>query len=456
MPCGSDRRLCALGGTLALLPSTERHESRHGMALAQRRTSVLTRLCVVALLLATPIGAVAEPARLDLQAAMRRAAELAPSLGPATAAVHGARGQKEAADVALPTPPRLEVAVGPRFVKGAGDARLEASLGAWQDISLGSYGSSRRRLAHASSIEAERRFGLAVIDARTAAALAWVEARLARELVRIRNESLTNARRVEELARARVEGGKARPSELSLAAVVAGRADAELLAAQGQQFVADAHLRWWVALKPQALFELAGELEVADAPFDLPSALRTARRRQPDVLLAAASAERRAQAAEAIAASGRPFLSFGPNVVREGTGDWILLARLAVPLPTVNPAALEAAQARAESLVARAQVAEQAAITDGQIELAVEEREHTRLLRARLRDNVVAQAREALAQAFARYETGSEDIGIVLQARREALSGEEEWAAAAAEVRRADIRLMRLLDLDPSSLGGSP
>ncbi len=418
---------------------------------------MLIRLCFVALLLVTPLGnAGAEPARLDLQAVMRRAAELAPSLGPPSAAVRGAREQRDAADVALPTPPRLEVALGPRFVKSAGDARLEASLGAWQDISLGSYGSSRRRLAQATSTEAERRFGLAVIDARTAAALAWVEARLARELVRIRSESLANAKQVETIARARVEGGKARPSELSLAAVVAGRADTELLAAQGQQFVADANLRWWVGLRPQAPFELAGELEVADARFDLPRALRTAHRRQPDVLLAAASAERRARASEAVAASGRPFLSFGPNVVREGTGDWILLARLAVPLPTVNPAALEAAQARTESWVARAQVAEQSAVTDGQIVLAVEEREHTRLLRARLRDNVVVHAREALGQALARYEAGSEDIGIVLQARREALSGQEEWAEAATEVRRADIRLMRLLDLDPSWLGGSP
>jgi outer membrane protein TolC len=172
--------------------------------------------------------------------------------------------------------------------------------------------------------------------------------------------------------------------------------------------------------------------------------------------LATATAERSARAAEAVAASGRPFLSIGPNVVREGTGDWILLARLAVPLPTVNPAALEAAQAQSEAWVARAQMAEQAAVTDGQIVVAVEEREHTRLLRTKLRDSVVTHAREALAQALARYEAGSEDVGIVLQARREALSVEEEWAEVATEVRRADIRLMRLLDLDPTWLGGSP
>jgi outer membrane protein TolC len=150
------------------------------------------------------------------------------------------------------------------------------------------------------------------------------------------------------------------------------------------------------------------------------------------------------------------MLSFGPGVVREGTGDWIVLGRLSVPLPTVNPAAFEAARARAESWVARAQVAEMSAVTDGRIVLAVEDREHTRQLRARLRDNVVAHAREALSQALARYQAGSEDIGIVLQARREALLGEEEWAEAAAEVRRADIRLMRLLNLEPRWLGGTP
>jgi outer membrane protein TolC len=417
---------------------------------------VFTRSCLIALLIFARIGhAVAEPARLDLQTVMRRAAEHAPSLGPPNAATRGSRGEREAADVVLPTPPRLEVGVGPRFVEGADDARLEASLGVWQDISLGGYASSLRQLAQASSIETDRRLSLALIDARTAAALAWVEAHLSRELVRLRSESLANARQIEAFARARVEGGKARATELSLAAVVAGRADAELLAAQGQKFVADARLRWWVGMKPEAPFDLAGELDGADVPLDLRGVL-AASGRQPDVLLAAASAERSARAAEVLAAGGRPFISIGPGVVREGTGDWILLARFSLPLPTVNAAALEAARARSEALVARARVAEQAAVADGQIVLALEEREHTRLLRARLRDGVIAHARDALAQALARYETGSEDLGIVLQARREALSAEEQWAGAAAEVRRADIRLMRLLDLDPRWLGDSP
>ena len=415
------------------------------------------RVWFAALLLAIPVSrAQAEPARLDLQTVMRRAAEVAPSLGPPTAAVRGAQEQRQAADVTFSTPPRLELALGPRFLNGSNDARLEASVGAWQDVSLGGLGAARGRLAQAASTEAERRRGLAVIDARAAAALAWVDARLAFELIRIRDASLENARQLEATARARVDAGKALPSELSLAEVIAGRADAELLAAQGKRFVAEANLRWWVGLKPQDPLELAGELEVSDAPFDLPAALRRARGQQPDVRLAAASAERAARAADAVAASGRPFLSLGPSVLHEGTGDWILLGRISVPLPTVNPAGFEAARARADSWVAQAQVAELSAVTGGQIVLAVEEREHTRQLRGRLRDNVVAHAREALSQALARYQAGSEDIGIVLQARREALLGEEEWAAAAADVRRADIRLMRLLNLEPSWLGGTP
>src|SRR6185369_16214406 len=111
----------------------------------------------------------AEPVRLDVETVMRRAAEVAPSLGPPTTAVRGAREQREAADVLLPTPPRLEFALGPRFRNAAGDTRLEASLGAWQDFSLSGVGSSRERLAQATSVEAERRLGLAVIDARSAA-----------------------------------------------------------------------------------------------------------------------------------------------------------------------------------------------------------------------------------------------------------------------------------------------
>lgn len=418
---------------------------------------MFTRVWLVALLLMMPIGrAAAEPARLDLQTVMRRAAGVAPSLGPPTAAVRGAEEQRDAADVVLSTPPRLEFALGPRVLNDSKDARLEAGVGLWQDFSLGGVGAAREHLARAASNEAERRLALAVIDARVAAASAWVEARLAWELVRIRRESLENARLLEATAKARVDGGKALPLELSLAAVVAGRADTELLAAQGKRFVAEANLRWWVGLKPQEPIELVGELEVSDAPFDLPAALRKGRGQQPDVRLAAASAERVARTADAVAASGQPFLSLGPSVLHEGTGDWIVLGRVSVSLPTVNPAGFEAARARADSWVARAQVTELSAVTDGQIVLAVEEREHTRELRGRLRDNVVAHAREALSQALARYQAGSEDMGIVLQARREALLGEEEWAAAAADVRRADIRLMRLLNLEPRWLTGTP
>ena len=65
---------------------------------------------------------------------------------------------------------------------------------------------------------------------------------------------------------------------------------------------------------------------------------------------------------------------------------------------------------------------------------------------------MIGPAREALRQTLAQYEAGNGDTATVLSARRELLLAEERWAEAAADVRRADVRLMRLLGRDPAEL----
>lgn len=429
------------------------------MCLALR--CVVYRLALVLVLtLVAPSQAVAQDrVRLDLSEVMRRAQAHAPLLQASAAAVRGSREVQRAADVTLPTPPRLELAAGPRVGSDFGAASVDASAGVWLDLPLGGHGDARRALATATLHEAQQRQSLTLHDVQIAAGLAWIEARFAREILQIREASLSRAERIETLERAAVQSGKASPSGQALAALARGRARAGVLDAEGMKFTADSSLRWWVGLPAGIELELPGDLTAAYRPLSprqVTLLLASVRSAQPDVLVANASAVRAERAADFTEAQGLPFLSLGPNVTREGTGDWIFLARVQVPLPTVNPAALQIAQARSEAAVSRAKARELSASMELELRLALEEREHARKLLASLDEGVIAPAREALRQAELRYASGAVDLLVLLQTERDLLDAQESWAAVAADAQRSDLRLMRLTSAAHWQLWSTP
>ncbi|MCC6903218.1 MAG: TolC family protein [Polyangiaceae bacterium] len=394
----------------------------------------------------------AAPVRMDLAEAMRRAEQVAPALGPRRAAVQSGGELARAADQKLSVPPRVEVEVGPRFRSDPSRAGVDATLGLWQDLPLGGLGSARSRWASAARGEAAARLSVTLQEVRAEAALSWIEVRLARELERIRGESLQHALTIAKLAGARVRAGSVPPSEEASAQALAGRARAEVLDAEGRRFVAETALRHLTGTQTRTL-EVDGPLELVDQPLALPELVARARAGQPDVLAADAAAARSERALEMTRAFGKPSLSVGPSVTREATGDFIVLARASFPLPVVSPGALETARARSEAAVQRAEARHVRASLERELDLAVHERKHARELRDALREGVIGPAREALRQSLAQYEAGSIDTATVLSARRELLAAEERWAEAAADVRRADIRLMRLVGRDPRELG---
>ncbi|MBK7582531.1 MAG: TolC family protein [Myxococcales bacterium] len=408
-------------------------------------------LLVLALstLASTALGA---PVRMDLADAMRRAERHAPALGPRRAAVQSTRGLARAAVQKLSVPPRIEIEVGPRFRSNPSRVGVDATLGLWQDLPLGGVGSARRRWAAAVGGEADARLVVTVHDARAEAALSWIDMRLARELEGIRRESLEHAQSIAKVAGARVRAGSVPPSEEATAKALAGRARTDVIDAEGRAFVAETALRHLTGTQTQNI-EVVGPLDVADRPLALPQLLAAARAGQPDVLAADAAALRGERAVEMTRALGKPSLALGPSVTREATGDWIVLARAAFPLPLVSPAAVETARARAEASVQRAEARHARAALERELDLALHERQHARELRDALREGVIGPAREALRQSLAQYEAGSIDTASVLAARRELLGAQERWAEAAADVRRADIRLMRLMGRDPRELG---
>jgi len=413
---------------------------------------VWVRALSIALLVAGSVSA--DPVRLDLSETVRRAEQHAPSLAPRRTAVAASQRLSRSADGALSLPPRLELEVGPRWRGATRDLGIDATAGAWQDLPLGGLGNARARYADGAVRQARARFEVARHDARERAALAWIDARLARELVRIRSESLEHAQSILRVASARVRAGSAAPSEEAVARATLGRARAELIEARGKRFVADTELRFVTGLARGRALETVGSLDARDERLALGPLITAARSSQPDVTLAESSAEAHARAASLVRSSGKPLLSVGPSVTRESTGDWIVLARVAVPLPLVDPARFDAARAATEADVARAEARYARTAVERDLGLALEEREHSREMRDVLKEGAVVPAREALRQALSQYEAGSGDSASVLMARRELLAAEEKWAFAAADVRRADVRLARLVGRRPGELSG--
>ncbi|MEB2324051.1 MAG: TolC family protein, partial [Sorangiineae bacterium] len=315
------------------------------------------------------------------------------------------------------------------------------------------YAGARRDLARALGREAHAGLAVAERDVAARAALAWIDARLAREIVHIRDESLKDAASLVQLAAARVGAGSASPGEEALARAVLGSARAEALDAEGRRVVADAALRYVTGLAPAQPLELAGPLDTRDPPLDARRLLSRAGAVHPDVELARATATRELRTSDVARAGGKPYLSVGPVVTREGTGDWLVQGRIAVPLPLVNPAALEASRARSEAGVAEADARRLEARLGGEIQMALHEREHARELREALLSGAITPAREALRVSERQYEAGSGELSTVLGARRALLDAEERWAEAAADVRRADVKLARALGREPNSMG---
>jgi outer membrane protein TolC len=79
-----------------------------------------------------------------------------------------------------------------------------------------------------------------------------------------------------------------------------------------------------------------------------------------------------------------------------------------------------------------------------QVRLAVHEQEHTREVREQLRVGVIAPLRSAFETAMTAYAAGTNDLEVVLLARRSALAAEERFTIAQADVLRSDIRVAAL------------
>jgi cobalt-zinc-cadmium efflux system outer membrane protein len=330
---------------------------------------------------------------------------------------------------------------------------VDASVGIFQEFSLGGYGKRLSAYADATQTRADANFEVVRRDARVRAYLAWLDALQARELLKLRLDALKEVREVLRIAEARLAAGRSSPGEAALARALVGSAEASVLAARRDMSQIDALLRYVCGIEAHRTLEITGVLDTPPLVVDEPSVKAQVLRVAPDLTAARARANALNQSVTLGRSASRPFLEVGPTVTREGNGDWLLLGNVRMPLPGIDPAAVDNAERNLEARVATSQISvlERAVVRD--VEIALHEREHA--LHARdllLRESVVPSklaAREALLQ----YEAGRNDLVNVITARRELYDALERWITAAIDVQRADARLERYLELDPQKKG---
>jgi outer membrane protein TolC len=393
---------------------------------------------------------------IDLPTAIRLAELHAPELLGPEAESAGVTAFRTLADRTFHRPVRVEASVGPRYFPGGARLGIDASIGAYQEFSTGKLGAELDRYAVASKQRAQTHLDAVRRDARVRASLAWLDALEARELLRIRNQAADGAKEILRIAEARVVEGRSSPGEAALAQSLLGTAEASVLSAQGAMTTADATLRHVCGIELHRPMHIAGELEPPPTSIDEDSLRRRVRDVAPDLLAARAQAASAEQSATLGRANSRPYLELGPTVTREGTGEWVVLGHVRMPLPGVDPAAADNAERQLMAQVARASVGitEQAILRD--VEIALHEREHAVRVRNLLRVGSIAPAERAAGEARLHYQAGRSDLVSVIAARRELYDALEKWTRAAIDVWRAEARLERYVAMPHQQKGRLP
>jgi cobalt-zinc-cadmium efflux system outer membrane protein len=320
---------------------------------------------------------------------------------------------------------------------------MDATVGIFQEFSLGQYGRRLSAYAEAAGERANQNLDRVRRDARVRAHLAWLDARQARELIKLRQLALVEAREILRVAEARLAAGRTSPGEAALARAIVGSSEAAVLAAQGDMTQADATLRHVCGIELHQPLVVDGILEPPPLAVDEAAVHDAVLREAPDLRTARAHATALERAAELGRSQSKPYLELGPSVTREGTGDWVIMGHLRMPLPGIDPAAADNAERRLQAHVARSdvQVLEQAIIRDA--ELILHEREHALKTKNTLQMGTIEPAQIAAREAQLQYEAGRLDLVSVITTRRELYDALERWMIATVDVQRADAQLSR-------------
>ena len=379
---------------------------------------------------------------------LARAIEEGARRGPAV--VESSRNREAAADFArrpgsaLPSVPQATVMAGARRPYNL-PTGPEVSVTVQQEISMRGLGSARRKAAEWAARAAATEVERARVEGAATAALAWVDLLEAQELLQLRTTAADDAARLARIAEVRVASGVATAVERELAKAEVGSAQLAILDAEGRATEARLALAHATGGSFDGAIAADGKLDGTDESPPLDGrAVVDAIARHPAVRAADARASQASAEGSVARATAGPSFSVGATMWREGSGDHAAAAIVSVPLPFFDPSRYDVGRQSTATTAAQSHAARLRSELERETRLALHEHEHAREVRAKLRDGVVQPTRSALDTAMTAYSAGTNDLGVVLLARRSALAAEERLVMAMADVWRADIRLSAL------------
>lgn len=383
--------------------------------------------------------------RVTLPDAIRVGAAQGPGLSVAQAPRAAVIEAQRAAGSLFPILPRATVAVGDRT--GPSGRGVEVGVTVVQDISLGGLRGARRNAAAALERLTEADVARARIEAAARSGIAWIAVWEADRIFELRRQGIDQALALLAAAKARVLAGVVEPLSRSVAEGEVAAARASIIEAEGMRFEAATELVFALGLPGGEAVDATGGLGEVFANGSLASEGGIVRpsREHPSVLVAEAQRERALREGQLAQATLAPVVGVGASFVREGTGDRVWSGILSVPLPFARPGAYEAARGRAAADAAEAQAHAARAELGHAMRLAIHDREHMREVHDALEHGALGPMREGLRLSLAQYDAGTLDVTHVLLARQRLRAVEEQLVRSSAEVRRADIRLLRAM-----------
>ncbi len=289
-------------------------------------------LPILSLVLATWAPSIAaEP--LAARDAARRALAQSPELVPVRMSARRATEIARRADATPPLPLVVGLGAGARRNAGS-DTAPEVVVSVSQPLRLASLSDSRS--AHAAQVAELSRAAQAQqeLDVSQEVLSQWVELRHWQQVEELWQAAVERAEQLQSLVVAQVEVGAVEPGDDALAQSNLGRQRVRLLTASVERDRALASLRLLLGA-PLAELTAAGELQLIDVAAD---------DMHPAVQSLWARARTKRAGAELELVEARPTMGLGVSVTREGTGDWLMLGQVSLPLPFGNSASYSSAQ----------------------------------------------------------------------------------------------------------------
>ena len=411
---------------------------------------VLSAVCATAAVFASTDVVADDALVVSRDEALRLGAKAGPGVATAHAPLAGLHDAKDAAGSLLVLPPQLTLQGGPQVLPAAppNGARVDATFGATAMMlfPLRGVGSARKDVADASIQVASQGSRRARMDAALRAAVAWSHVLEVKEIHKLRVDALVQAQSLADVAKKRIGAGVGQPAEQALALGEVGAQRVALLEAEGWMTEAFAELRLAIGLESRAHLEVAGDL-CAKEPSPVSSedaARKSAFDASPEVPLAGARAELARRDTRLVSAVLGPTFGLGAAYQRDGAGDHIVQGVISLPIPIADYGAFDRARTGALAAAATADVERVRAELDRDVAIAIHDVSHSREVKETLETAALVPLEDALRLAKVQYETGTQDVTLVLATRQRTIAAREAHARACGEVLRADLRFLRV------------